>query len=218
MYWNWKVTKSNPRRNLPYVKASGSVWLFKISVWQHCRHRWRQAWLLMKMAVNPQWELWLCKADAKVFTWVSPSIPAPKIHLFFISWGGHRKSLFAPFCRCKWMREPADWLVYMCTLSFTDTNNPTTTPPPPNDALSKKTPKYFFFCQITIGHHWIKGAISLIRKKSMCTLQRVFICMLMAHSKGKHLTKTYASAKYISYWAYFPFSLSHNRAAGFTLK
>lgn len=132
----------NPRRNLPYVKASGSVWLFKISVRQHCRHRWRQAWLLMKMAVKPQWELWLCKADAKMFTWVSPSINAPKIHLFFISWGGHRKSLFAPFCRWKWMREPADSLVYMCTLSFTDTNNLTTTPLLPQWCIvQKKTQK-----------------------------------------------------------------------------
>lgn len=58
-------------------------------------------------------------------------------------------------------------------------------------------------CQITVSHHWIKRATSLIRKKINVYTVEVFLCWLMAYSKGKHLTKIYAAAKQISYWAYF---------------
>lgn len=143
----------NPRIHLPYVKASGSVWLFKISVRQHCRRRWRQAWLLMKMAVKPQWELWLCKANAKVFTWVSPSIPAPKIHLFFYQLRRPQIEFVCIFLWWKWMREPAHSLVYMCTLSFTDTNNPTTTPLLPQWCIVQKKPKNKLFIFLS-NHRW----------------------------------------------------------------
>ena len=38
----------------------------------------------------------------------------------------------------------------------------------------KRKKPFLFICQITVSHHWIKWAISLIRKKSMCTLRRLF--------------------------------------------
>lgn len=86
--------------------------------------------------------------------------------------------------------------------------------------------KNLFIRQITVSHHWIKWATSLIRKEiNVCTVE-AFLCGLMAYSKGNHLTNIYTAEKQISYWIYFlalyhitEIKMIHQKAASrFTLK
>lgn len=66
-----------------------------------------------------------------------------------------------------------------------------------------------FICQITVSHHRIRRSTSLIRKKSMCTLRRLF-SVGSWHPKGKHLTKIHTAEKYLLL-DLFSCSRSYNR-------
>lgn len=79
----------------------------------------------------------------------------------------------------------------------------------------KKKKSSLFICQITVSHRWIKWAISLIRKKSMCTLRRLF-SVGSRHIQKENIWQRHTLLQNISPAG--PIFL-HNRAGtGFTLQ